>query len=78
MYRFGINRVILGTFDEWFDEPRMNEANTVSLGLEPSAPVMRTGAGFHGQAFRPNSKTVASNFDRLTFFEIISPSSVIP
>ena len=52
MYRFGINRVILGTFDEWFDEPRMNEANTVSLGLEPSAPVMRTGAGFHGQAFR--------------------------
>lgn len=52
MYRFGITRVIFGTFDKWFDEARMNEANAVSLVLEPSAPVIRTGAGFHGQAFR--------------------------
>ena len=52
MYRFGINRVILGTFDKWFDETGMNETNAAPHSFELPTPMMRTGAGTHDQGFR--------------------------
>ena len=52
MNRFGINRVILGTFDKGIDETGMNETNAAPHSFELPTPMMRTGAGFRGQRFR--------------------------
>ena len=44
---FGIRRVVLGSFDEWLHEARIDQENPMARGKKAPAPIVRAGASLH-------------------------------